>query len=318
MKAALQLNYRSFVVREVEAPEPGEGELLVRVHATSLNAADWYAFSGRPYVARPLMGVRKPRSAEAGIDFAGVVAAVGDGKRAFSPGDEVYGCRNGAFAEYVLVAKAVARKPANLSFEEAAAVPIAGVTALQGLRDHGGVRPGQKVLVNGAAGGVGTFAVQIARALGAEVHAVCSTRNVEQARELGATRVFDYTGEDFARGGERYDVLFDNAGNRSWRSMRAVLGTNARIVLVGGPREKRWLGPLGHVARAKLAAALYRRTAVFFIAKPNADDLDALRELIESGQVKPVIEHRYELEQIVEAMRNLDDGHARAKTVVTI
>jgi NADPH:quinone reductase-like Zn-dependent oxidoreductase len=318
VKATLQLRYGSLVVRDVEMPEPGEGELLVRVHATSLNAADWYAFSGRPYVARPLMGVRRPRSSETGIDFAGVVAAVGDGTTGFAAGDAVYGCQNGAFAEYVLVAKAVARKPANLSFEEAAAVPVAGVTALQGLRDHGGGRPGQKVLVNGAAGGVGTFAVQIAKALGADVHAVCSTRNVEQTRELGATRVFDYTREDFARSGERYDVLFDNAGNRSWRSMRAVLASDGTVVLVGGPREKRWLGPLGHIARAKLAATLYRRKAVFFIAKPNTDDLEALRDLIESGQVKPVIEHRYDLGQIVEAMRNLDDGHARAKTVVTV
>jgi len=318
MKAAAQLDYGSLVMRDVDAPEPSEGKLLVRVRATSLNAADWYGFNGRPYLARPLMGLRKPRSAEAGIDFAGVVTAVGAGTMGFVAGDEVYGCQNGAFAEYVLVAKAVAPKPANLSFEEAAAVPVAGVTALQGLRDHGGVRPGQKVLVNGAAGGVGTFAVQIAKALGTDVHAVCSTRNVVQARELGATRVFDYTCEDFARSGERYDVLFDNAGNRSWRSMRTVLASDGTVVLVGGPREKRWFGPLGHIARARLAATLDRRTAVFFIAKPNTDDLEALRDLIESGQVKPVIEHRYDLAQIVEAMRNLDDGHARAKTVVTI
>jgi NADPH:quinone reductase-like Zn-dependent oxidoreductase len=318
MKAAAHVNYGSLLVRDVETPEPGDGELLVRVRATSLNAADWYGFSGRPYVARPLMGVRRPRSSQAGIDFAGVVAAVVDGATGFAVGEEVYGCQNGSFAEYVVVSKAVAPKPANLSFEEAAAVPVAGVTALQGLRDHGGVGPGQKVLVNGAAGGVGTFAVQIAKALGAEVHAVCSTRNVEQARELGATRVFDYTREDFARSGERYDVLFDNAGNRSWRSMRAVLAPGGTVVLVGGPREKRWFGPLGHIARMKLAATLGRRAAVFFIAKPNTDDLEALRDLIESGQVKPVIEHRYDLAQIVEAMRNLDDGHARAKTVVTI
>jgi NADPH:quinone reductase-like Zn-dependent oxidoreductase len=318
MRAASHLNYGSLVLRDVETPEPGEGELLVRVRATSLNAADWYGFSGRPYVARPLMGVRKPRSAKAGIDFAGVVAAVGNGTSAFAAGDEVYGCQNGAFAEYLVAGAAVARKPANLSFEEAAAVPVAGVTALQGLRDHSGVGPDQKVLVNGAAGGVGTFAVQIAKALGAEVHAVCSTRNVEQARELGATRVFDYTCEDFARSGERYDVVFDNAGNRSWRSMGAVLASDGTVALVGGPRERRWLGPLGHIARAKLAAMLDRRTAVFFIAKPNADDLDALRNLIESGQVKPVIEHRYDLAQIVKAMRNLDDGHARAKTVLTV
>jgi NADPH:quinone reductase-like Zn-dependent oxidoreductase len=318
MRAALHVRYGSFVMGDPETPSPGADDLLVRVHASSLNAVDWYGFKGRPYFARPLMGIRRPRSREAGTDFAGVVAAVGDGATRFAPGDEVYGSQNGSFAEYVLVAKAVAPKPAGLSFEEAAAVPVAGFTALQGLRDHGGVRPGQKVLVNGAAGGVGTFAVQIANALGAEVHAVCSTRNVEQARELGATRVFDYTRDDFARSGERYDVLFDNAGNRSWRSMRAVLASDGTVVLVGGPRKKRLLGPLGHIARAKLAAALDRRTAVFFIAKPNADDLDALRDLIESGQVKPSIEHRYDLAQIVEAMRNLDDGHARAKTVVTV
>ncbi|HEX6679325.1 MAG TPA: NAD(P)-dependent alcohol dehydrogenase, partial [Gaiellaceae bacterium] len=228
------------------------------------------------------------------------------------------GCKTGAFAEYVLAGPVVARKPANLSFEEAAAVPVAGFTALQGMRDHGHVGPSQKVLVNGAAGGVGTFAVQIANALGAEVHGVCSTANVEQARELGASRVFDYSRDDFTTSGERYDVLFDNAGNRSWRSIRRVLAPSGTVVLVGGPRNKRMLGPLGHIARSKLAATLDRRTAVFFIAKPNADDLGALRDLIESGQVKPVIEHRYDLAQIGEAMRQLDDGHARAKTVVTV
>jgi NADPH:quinone reductase-like Zn-dependent oxidoreductase len=312
------MRYGSLDVRDVETPEPGEGELLVRVRASSLNAVDWYGVKGRPYFARPLMGLRKPRSGEAGTDFAGVVAAVGEGANRFAPGDDVYGCKGGAFAEYVVAGAAVAQKPANLSFEEAAAVPVAGVTALQGLRDHGSVRPGQKVLVNGAAGGVGTLAVQIANALGAEVHAVCSTSNVEQARELGATRVFDYMHDDFARSGERYDVLFDNAGNRSWRSMSRVLAANGTVVLVGGPRQKRMLGPLGHIARVKLASKLGRRRAIFFVAKPNADDLEALRDLIESGQVKPVIEHRYELAQIVEALRQLDDGHARAKTVVTI
>src|SRR5205823_878187 len=189
-----------------------------------------------PYVARPLMGLRKPKSSELGGDFAGVVEAIGDGVDDFEAGDEVYGCESGAFAECVVTTKAVERKPANLSFEEAAAVPLAGFTALQGVRDHAVVQPGQKVLVNGASGGVGTFAVQIAKALGAEVHAVCSTRNVEQARELGADRLFDYTSEDFTRSGERYDVLFDNAGNRSWSSMRRVLAPHGTVVLVGGPR----------------------------------------------------------------------------------
>jgi NADPH:quinone reductase-like Zn-dependent oxidoreductase len=292
--------------------------LLVRVRATSVNAVDWYGFSGRPYAARPMMGLRKPKSSELGGDFAGVVEAIGNGVEDFAIGDEVFGCDSGAFAEYVVVDDVVERKPANLSFDEAAAVPVAGFTALQGLRDHGGVQPGQTVLINGAAGGVGTFAVQVAKALGAEVHAVCSTSNVEQARELGAGRVFDYTTEDFTRSGVRYDVLFDNAGNRSWASMRRALAPNGTVVLVGGPRQKRLLGPLGHIVRIKLAAKLGSRTARFFIAKPNRDDLAALRELIEAGKVRPVIEQRYDLAQISAAMHELNDGHARAKIVVTV
>jgi NADPH:quinone reductase-like Zn-dependent oxidoreductase len=316
MKAALAPTYGSLVMREVEKPEPGEGEVLVRVHATSLNAVDWYGVNGRPYFARAMTGLRKPKSSEAGSDFAGVVEAVGAGVDGLVPGDEVYGSQGGAFAEYVVASKAVGPKPANLSFEEAAAVPVAAFTALQGLRDHGGVRPGQTVLVNGASGGVGTFAVQVAKALGATVHAVCSARNVAQARELGADRVFDYTHEDFTRSGERYDVLFDNAGNRSWRSMCRVLAPNGTVVLVGGPR-KRVLGPLGHIIRIMLASKLSGRKAQFFIAKPNRDDLAALRDLIEAGKVKPVIEQRYELAQIDKAMREMN-GHARAKRVVTV
>jgi len=317
MKAALLARYGSLELTEVEKPEPAAGQLLVRVRATSVNAVDWYGFSGRPYAARPLMGFRKPKSSELGGDFAGVVEAIGDGVD-FVPGDEVFGCDSGAFAEYVVVDDVVERKPVNASFDEAAAVPVAGFTALQGLRDHGGVQPGQKVLVNGAAGGVGTFAVQVAKALGAEVHAVCSTHNAEQARELGAGRVFDYTREDFTRSGDRYDVLFDNAGNRSWASMRRVLAPDGKVVLVGGPRQNRLLGPLGHIVRIKLAAKLGRRTAVFFIAKPNRADLAVLRDLIESGKVRPVIEQRYELAQITAAMHELNDGHARAKIVVTV
>jgi NADPH:quinone reductase-like Zn-dependent oxidoreductase len=304
-------------IREVDMPQPAEAEVVVRVRASSLNALDWYTLTGRPYVARPLTGLRRPRSVALGSDFAGVVEVVGDGVPDLAPGDEVYGCASGSLAEFV-AAKAVERKPANLGFEEAAAVPVAGLTGLQGLRDHGAVRPGDRVLVNGGAGGVGTFAVQIARALGAEVHAVCSTRNVEQTRELGAGRVFDYTRDDFTASGERYDVLFDNAGNRSWTAMRRVLAPHATVVLVGGPRSRRLLGPLGHAARVTLASKLGRRRAVFFVAKPNRADLAALRELIERGQVRPVIEERYELARVAEAMGALRDGHARAKVVVTI
>jgi len=318
MKAAMLVRYGALVVRDVETPEPGEGELLVAVRATSLNAVDWYGFSGRPYLARPLMGLRGPRSGRVGSDFAGVVVAVGGSTNGLVPGDEVYGCQSGAFAECLVAGAGVARKPANLSFEESAAVPLAGLTALQGLRDHGGLRAGQSVLVNGASGGVGTLALQVATALGAEAHAVCSTRNVEQARELGASRVFDYTREDFTRSGERYDVLFDNAGNRSWSAMRRVLAPHGTVVLVGGPRTKRLLGPLGHIARITLAAKLGSRRAMFFIAKPNGDDLAVLRDLVESGQVRPVIEQRYELGRIGEAMQRMTDGHLRAKLVVTV
>jgi NADPH:quinone reductase-like Zn-dependent oxidoreductase len=316
MKAAVAPRYGSLVIREVPRPEPAAGEVLVRVHATSLNAVDWYGLNGRPYAARPLMGLLKPKSSEGGSDFAGVVEAVGVDVEDLAPGDQVYGCQGGAFAEYVVAGRAVERKPANLSLEEAAAVPVAAFAALQGLRDHGGVKPGQQILVNGASGGVGTFAVQIAKALGASVHAVCSTRNVDQAQELGADRVFDYTREDFTRGGARYDVLFDNAGNRSWLSMRRVLAPSGTVVLVGGPR-KRLLGPLGHVIRITLASKLSGRKAVFFIAKPNRDDLATLRDLIEAGEVTPVIEQRYELAQVADAMRAMN-GHARAKIVVTV
>ncbi len=294
MKAVVVERYGRLEQRELPTPTPSAGEVLVRVRATSVNALEWYTLMGRPWIARPMMGIVRPRSPELGSDFSGVVEAVGDGVTDLVPGDEVYGSQHGALAEYV-AATAVERKPANLSFEEAAAVPVAGLSALQGLRDHGAVQPGQKVLVNGAAGGVGTYAVQIAAALGADVHAVCSSRNVEQSEALGATRVFDYGREDFARSGERYDVVLDIAGNRSWRSLRRVLAPKGVAVVVGGPRRRRLTGPLGHIARILLAAKLDRRRASFFIAKPNRDDLVALRELIEAGRVRPVIERRYEL-----------------------
>ena len=317
MRAAVLAGYGSLRIGDVAKPEPAGEDVLVRVHATSLNAVDWYGFTGRPWVARPIMGIRKPRSGELGADFAGVVEAVGPGVEGLAPGEQVYGHRSGAFAEYVLASDAVVRKPANLSFEEAAAVPVAAFTALQGLRDHATVQTGQRVLVNGASGGVGTFAVQIAKALGAMVDAVCSTANVAQSRDLGADRVFDYTREDFTRSGARYDVIFDVAGSRRARAVRRVLAPGGTLVLVGGPRG-RLLGPLGHIARAKLAPKGRGRTAVFFVAKPTSDDLVALRELIEAGEVKPVIEHRYDFPQIEDAMRRIGTGHARAKLVVTV
>jgi len=317
MKAIVVKRYGQFEEQEVPKPTPAAGEVLVRVHAAAVNALEWYMLSGRPWLARPMTGIRRPKSRELGSDFAGVVEAVGDGVEGRAVGDEVYGSRHGALAEYV-VATEVERKPASLTLEEAAAVPVAALSALQGLRDHGAVQPGQRVLVNGAAGGVGTFAVQIAAALGAEVNAVCSARNVEQSEALGATRVFDYEREDFSRSGERYDVVLDVAGNRSWQALRSVLEPDGAVVLVGGPRGRRLTGPLGHVARVLLAAKLARRRATFFVAKPNRDDLAALAELIDSGRVRPVIERRYEFGELEQAMQAMRSGHARGKHVITV
>lgn len=307
-------------LREIEQPELGDDGVLVRVHASSVNAVDWYMMAGRPWVGRPMLGLRKPKIRRVGGDFAGTVEAVGKDVTEFEPGDEVFGVQNGAFAEHVVVPRSlgIARKPANLTFEEAAAVPIAALAALQGLRDHGKLQPGHKVLVNGASGGVGTFAVQIAKALGAEVTAVCSTRNVEQARSLGADHVIDYTREDFTRSGRRYDILFDNAGSRSWAACRRVLEPHAMVVLVGGPKKNRLLGPLGHVVGMKLGALRSSRQALFFVAHPNRPDLEVLCELLESGKVTPVVERRYALSELADALRYQGEGHAQGKLVLTV
>ena len=306
-------------VREVEKPVPTEDEVLVRVHAASLNFGDWYAVEGRPWVGRPSMGLRTPKSERLGTDYAGVVEGVGANVTDFQPGDEVFGGRSGALAEYIPARadRAIVRKPANVSFEEAAAVPVAALTALQGLRDHGHVGPGQKVLVNGASGGVGTYAVQIAKALGAEVTAVCSPANVGTARSLGADRVVDYTQEDFTRGTERYDVLLDVAGSRSWRECARVLGKDARLVIVGGQKRGRLLGPIGGLVGKKLGALFSSRTAPFFIAKFNKPDMEELRELVESGKVRSVVDRRYGLDDVVQALDYVGEGHARGKVIVT-
>ncbi len=306
-------------IREVDEPVPADDEVLVQVRATSVNAADWYGVMGRPYIARPLEGLRRPKSSRLGVDFAGTVEAVGKDVTLFRPGDDVWGGRDGAFAEYVCVReeRAVVRKPANVSFEEAAAVPIAGLTALQGLRDKGRLEPGQNVLVNGASGGVGTFAVQIAKALGAHVTAVCSSGNVDAARSLGADRVIDYTKEDFTRTGERYDLLLDVGGSRSWSDCKRVLAPRATLVAVGGPKSNRLLGPLGHVVRLRLGSLRSSQKVAFFIAKFNKPDLEVLNELLESGKVRSAIDRRYELDGIADALEYLGEGHAKAKNVVT-
>jgi NADPH:quinone reductase-like Zn-dependent oxidoreductase len=323
MKAAVRDRYGSPDVvefREIDKPVPADNEVLVRVRAASLNMADWYAVAGRPYVGRTQLGLRKPKSNRLGVDYAGTVEAVGKNVTEFRPGDEVFGGRDGAYAEYVCARedRAVVLKPANVTFEEAATVPIAAITALQGLRDKGQLQPGQKVLINGASGGVGTFAVQIAKAFGAEVTAVCSTRNVEAVRSMGADHVIDYTQEDFTRSDERYDLMLDVAGSRSWSKCRRVLNPEATLVLVGGPKTNRMFGPLGHVLKVRLGGLLARRKVVFFIAKFNKADMLVLRELLEAGKVTPAIDRRYELSEIADAFRYLGEGHCRSKVVITV
>ena len=304
-------------IDEIARPEPGPDGVLVRVRAASVNRVDWYDVTGRPWIARPITGLRGPKSPPVGVDFAGTVETVGEDVTDLKPGDDVFGIANGSFAEYACVKKAAALKPAKVSFEDAATLPVAGLTALQGLRDRGRLQPGQSVLVNGASGGVGTFAIQIAKALGAEVTAVCSTRNVEQARSLGADHVIDYSRDDFTEGGRRYDLMLDIAGSKSWRQCRRVLTPNARLVIVGGEGNP-LIGPLGHIAAMWLGAKLGSRTATFFVADLNRPDLDFLGELLQTGQLKPVVEKRYGLTEVADALRYMGDGHARGKLVIAI
>jgi NADPH:quinone reductase-like Zn-dependent oxidoreductase len=307
-------------IREIDKPVPDDNEMLVRVRAASLNMADWYAVTGRPFVGRTEIGLRKPKSDRLGVDYAGTVEAVGENVTQFRLGDEVFGGRSGAFAEYVCARedRAVVPMPANMTFEEAAAVPVAALTALQGLRDKGQLQPGQQVLIKGASGGVGTFAVQIAKALGAEVTAVCSPGNVDLVRSLGADHVVDYSREDFTRSDRRYDLMLDVAGSRSWPACRRVLNQKARLVIVGGPKANRLFGPLGHVAKKVLAGLLSSRKVVFFIAKFNKADMLVLQELLASGKMTPAIDRSYELSEIADALGYMGEGHCRAKVVITV
>jgi len=322
MKAMVYDRYGSpdvLELREIEAPGVADDGVLLRVRAASVNPFDWHMLTGKPYLVRTQAGFLKPKSEVLGVDFAGTVEAVGRDVDELRPGDDVFGSRTGAFAEYVSVRKAVASKPVNVSFEDAAAVPIAGVTALQGLRDKGQIQAGQKVLINGASGGVGTFAVQIAKSFGAEVTGVCSTRNVDSVRSIGADHVIDYTREDFTRSGQLYDLMLDNAGNRSWSDCKRVLNEEGTMVIVGGRKTNRWIGPMGDVVRRRLAAIPGSRKVVApFLAKLNKEDLVVLGELVETGKVRPVIERRYELSEVPEALAYLGEGHAQGKLVITV
>ena len=305
-------------LREIDQPEVGDDQVLVRVRAASVNPADWYLMAGVPYLARPQMGLRRPRT-RLGIDLAGVVEAVGGSVTRLRVGDEVFGPGGGALAEYAAVAAdALVPKPANLSFEQAAAVPVAALTALQGLRDKGRVRPGPGVLVNGAWGGVGTFAVQLAKSFGAEVTGVCSTRNLGLVGSLGADHVIDYTREDFTRGDRRYGLLLDVAGSRPWAACRRVLEPQATLVMVGAPKGSRLLGPLDHIVKVRLASLRASQKVAFFISKARNQDLVVLQELLAAGTVTPVVERTYPLPEAADALRYLGEGHARGKLVVTV
>jgi NADPH:quinone reductase-like Zn-dependent oxidoreductase len=309
---------RVLTIEELDTPVPGDAEVLIRVRAAAVNPLD-KTFRGTPYVFRPLFGLRKPKDTRPGRDVAGQVEAVGGSVARFKPGDDVFGVCRGAFAEYASAAESrLAPKPAAVSYEQAAAAPVAGLTALQGLRDRGLVRPGQSVLINGAAGGVGTFAVQIAKVLGAEVTGVCSTRNVDLVRSLGADRVIDYTREDFTRGTERYDLIFDCVGNRSLLALKRLLKPQGRYLAVGAPPQGRWIGPLGRLLKTALFSRLVSRRFGLFLAKVRSEDLAVLGDLMEAGKVRPAIDRRYTLAQVPEALGYLEEGHARGKVVITI
>jgi NADPH:quinone reductase-like Zn-dependent oxidoreductase len=303
-------------VEEVDRPALTDDRVLVRVRASSLNKADWHELRGWPRFLRPVTrnGVLRPKTALLGTDFAGVVEAVGKDVTDLARGDEVFGARSGAFAEYVS-ALSVVRKPSNVTFEEAATMGIAGMTALQGLRDHGNLEPGERVLINGASGGVGTLAVQIAKALGAHVTAVCSTRNVEQTRELGADRVLDYTRQDFTRELERYDLVLDVAGGHSWRAIQRVLEPEGRLVIVGAHGSR---AQLLHIAAVWLVSRRSKQPVKFFVAKFNRPGLQTLADLLSSGELKPAIDRTYELAEAEAALRTFGEGHVRGKLVLTM
>ena len=317
MKAIVRTQYGSpdvLQLKEVEKPTPNDGEILVKIHAASANPLDWHRMRGAPFLVRLDEGLRKPRNPRLGADIAGRVEAVGNNVTQFQPGDEVFGVCAGGFAEYASVPESkLALKPANSSFEEAAAAPVAAFTALQGLRDKGQIQPGQKVLVNGASGGVGTFAVQIAKSFGTEVTGVCSTRNLDMVRSIGADHVIDYTQDDFTKNGQSYDLILDAAAYRSVSDYRRALSPKGVYVLIGGSVARLFqvllLGPWFSMTGNKMG---------FLMARMNKKDLVFLKVLLEAGKVVPVIDRRYPLSEVADALRYLEEGHARGKVIITV
>ncbi len=322
MKAVTYRCYGSPDVLEygdVEKPVPGDDEVLVKVRAAGVNPLDWHYMRGSPYIMRLGSGIGAPKDTRMGVDFAGTVEAVGANVSRFQVGDDVFGGRSGAFAEYLVIPedRALALKPSNVSFEQAAAVPIAAITALQALRDKGGLEPGQKVLINGASGGVGTFAVQIAKAMGAEVSGVCSTRNVEMVRSIGADHVFDYKKEDYTESGNEYDLIVDMVSNHSMSANRSVLPEDGRLVIVGGAKGD-WLGPLLRPIGAMLQGPFVDQEVITLLAQLKQDDLKVLADMMQGGQVTPVLDRTYALSDTAEAIRYSEEGRARGKIIVSI
>ena len=324
MKAITYQRYGSpdvLELREIDKPSPGKGEVLIKVQAASVNPADWHFMRGSPYLIRLMSGLRRPKFPTIGIDVAGTAEAIGQDVTEFKPGDEVFGACHfrGAFAEYACApASSLVKKPANVSLEDGATVGVAALTALQALRDKGAIQPGHKVLINGAAGGVGTFAVQIAKQLGADVTGVCSTRNVDMVRAIGADHVIDYTKEDFTKSDIRYDVILDCIGNHSPAEFRSALKPDGKYVGVGGPTDPWMIGALVSTLANTLMSKFTRKKWMTLLAVMKKLDLAYVSELMAAGKLKPVIDRRYSLSDVPQAVRHLEEGHARGKVVITV
>ena len=322
MKAIVYCDYglANLKLEDIEKPVPNDNQVLVKVRAASVNPYDWHFIEGTPKIMRLGVGLRKPKDTRLGGDVAGQIEAVGKNVTQFKPGDEVFGLCNGAFAEYCLGRSKLALKPANMTFEQAASVPVAAITALQGLRDSGKIQPGQKVLINGASGGVGTFAVQIAKSLGAEVTGVCSTRNLDMVRSLGADHVIDYTKEDFTKSDQRYDVILDNVPNHSLSECRRILTPNGKYVMIGGggANEQGVFGVMLRPLKAMLLSPFVSQEMAMMMANVDNKDLTILADLMQSGKVKPVIDRTYKLSEVPAAIRYVEEGHARGKVIITM
>jgi NADPH:quinone reductase-like Zn-dependent oxidoreductase len=322
MKAAIYTEYGSpDVVRvtDVEKPIPKDSEVLIKVCTASVNPMDWHFMRGMPYFLRIAAGLRKPKDQRLGTDVAGEVEMAGKNVIRFKPGDEVFGVCRGAFAEYACASESkLILKPANVTFEQAASAPVAAFTALQGLRDKGHIQPGQTVLINGAAGGVGTFTVQIARSFGAEVTGVCSTRNLDMIRSIGAAHVIDYTSEDFTKSGQRYNLIFDCVGNHSLSACRRALNPKGIYIGVGGSTGRWMIGTFARAITMPMLSRVQSQKVVMILANPNKEDLTMIGEFMNIGKVRPVIDRRYALAEVPDAIRYLEEGHARGKVVIIL